>query len=254
MNGSVKAVTGADARRERWDGHRADRRREFVEAALRVLESGGTDLPMEAVAAQAGVTKPVLYRYFADKAALVDALAERGSQILLSRLMPAINSDGPALARIRAAVGAYFAVIDEHPDLYRLLARRPGTDGAQASTERDKELISTTLTAVISDALCRFGLGSGGAEPWAHGVTGLVHSTGEWWLRRRSMSRTQVVEYVTALIWSAFTGILREGGIVLGPQDPVPACRVPAAGRPAGTGSPPALDPAAGPIPGGGTG
>jgi AcrR family transcriptional regulator len=250
MNGSVKAETAADARRERWDGHRAERRRQFVEAALRVLESGGTDLQMEAVAAEAGVTKPVLYRYFADKAALVDALAERGSQILLSRLMPAINSDGPALARIREAVGAYFAVIDEHPNLYWLLARRPGTDGARASAERDKELISTTLTAVISDALRRFGLGSGGAEPWAHGITGLVQSTGEWWLRRRSMSRTQVVEYVTVLIWSAFAGVLREAGIVLGPQDPVPAGREaaglePAAGRPAGTGSPPALDPAA---------
>ena len=34
---------------------------------------------MEGVAAEAGVTKPVLCRYFQDKSALVDATGERGS-------------------------------------------------------------------------------------------------------------------------------------------------------------------------------
>ena len=40
---------------------------------------------MDAVAAEAGVTKPVLYRYFADKAALVDALAEHGLFMIKER-------------------------------------------------------------------------------------------------------------------------------------------------------------------------
>lgn len=38
-------------------------------AALRVLSKDGPELPMDAVAAEAGVTKPVLYRYFVGKAA-----------------------------------------------------------------------------------------------------------------------------------------------------------------------------------------
>jgi len=70
-----------------------------VDAALRVLEAQGPDLPMDAVAAEAGVTKPVLYRYFQDKSALVGALAERGSEILLDRLLPAIRAGCPALSR-----------------------------------------------------------------------------------------------------------------------------------------------------------
>ena len=97
---------------------------------------------MDAVAAEAGVTKPVLYRYFSDKAALVEALGECGL-VLLGRLLPAINSDGPALARIRDAIGAYFAVIDEYPNLYWLLARR-SADAADAvdPVHHDKELIA----------------------------------------------------------------------------------------------------------------
>ncbi|HEV2374331.1 MAG TPA: hypothetical protein VGS19_19500, partial [Streptosporangiaceae bacterium] len=72
---------------------------------------------------------------------------------------------------------------------------------------------ATALTAVLGDYLRAYGLDSGGAEPWAYGMTGLVQSTGEWWLRRRSMSRARVVEYVTRLLWGALSGLLREAGI-----------------------------------------
>jgi AcrR family transcriptional regulator len=203
-----------------------------VDAALRVLETQGPELLMDAVAAEAGVTKPVLYRYFHDKAALVDALGERGSEILLERLLPAIRAGCPALTRVRDAVGAYFAVIDEHPNLYWLLARRGKTgaagDGAGPdSIARDKEFIATTLTAVMGDYLRVYGLDSGGAEPWAYGMTGLVQSTGEWWLQRRSMSRAHVVEYVTQVIWAAISGLLRDAGIVVDAGQPFPEVRPP---------------------------
>jgi AcrR family transcriptional regulator len=236
MDGTVKGSAGQgstgqgstarDARRDRWSGHRAERRQQFVAAALRVLDAQGADLPMDAVAAEAGVTKPVLYRYFADKAALIEALAELASALLLDRLLPAINSDSPALARIRDAVGAYFAVIDEHPNLYWLLARQAGdgTPGA-GPVGRNKEFIATTLSAVIGDYLRVYGLDSGAAEPWGYGITGLVQSTGEWWLDRRSMSRAHVVEYVTRLLWAALAGVLRDAGIAADPDQPLPATR-----------------------------
>jgi AcrR family transcriptional regulator len=228
----VKGGPAADARRDRWSAHRAQRRREFVDAALRVLEAQGPELLMESVATEAGVTKPVLYRYFSDKAALVEALAERGSEILLERLMPAIGTEGPVLARIRDGVAAYFAVIDEHPNLYWLLARRARTEGLDGDpVERDKELIATALTRVIGDHARAFGMDSGGAEPWAYGITGLVQSTGEWWLQRRPMSRAHVVEYVTQLLWAAFSGLLRSAGIEADPGQPLPAARPPLAVR-----------------------
>jgi AcrR family transcriptional regulator len=225
MSPSVKG----DARRDRWSDHRARRRREFVDAALRVLETVGPDLPMEAVAAEAGVTKPVLYRYFHDKSALVDALAERGSEILLDRLLPAIRAGCPALSRVRDTVGAYFAVIDEHPNLYWLLAReaRGDTTRGPDSIRQNKEFIATALTAVLGDYLRAYELDSGGAEPWAYGMTGLVQSTGEWWLQRRSMSRATVVDYVTEIIWAAISGMLREAGIAVDPEQPFPEARPP---------------------------
>jgi hypothetical protein len=69
------------------------------------------------------------------------------------------------------------------------------------------------------------GLDSGGAEPWAYGITGLVQSTGEWWLQRRSMSRAHVVDLVTTLIWAAIAGVLRDAGIAVDPAQPLSAVR-----------------------------
>ena len=198
-----------------------------MDAALRVLEAHGPELPMDAVAAEAGVTKPVLYRYFSDKAELVEALAERGSEMLVERLLPAINAGTPALASVRDAVGAYFAVIDEYPNLYWLLARhvtiedgrpvRPGPAQQGVDRERAHRGVRRLPAWVL-------GLDSGGAEPWAYGITGLVQSTGEWWLQRRSMSRAHVVDYVTRLIWAALSGVLREAGIEVDPDQPLPGC------------------------------
>lgn len=225
MSQPVKGEGTPDARRDRWTAHRAARRAQFVDAALRVLEAQGPELLMDAIAAEAGVTKPVLYRYFSDKAALIQALGERGSEMLLDRLLPAIGTDGPVRARVRDGVAAYFAVIDEHPNLYWLLAREAGGEAGADHVERDKQLIATVLTRVIGDYLRAFGLDSGGAEPWAYGITGLVQSTGEWWLQRRSMSRAHVVEYVTQLLWAAFSGLLRAAGIEADPGKPLPAGR-----------------------------
>jgi len=49
-----------------------------------------------------------------------------------------------------------------------------------------------------------------------------VQSTGEWWLQRRSMSRAHVVDLVTQLIWAALSGMLREAGITVDPDKPLP--------------------------------
>jgi AcrR family transcriptional regulator len=217
-----RAVKPNDGRVTRWSAHREERRREFVRAAIAVVGRDGPDLAMDSVAAEAGVSKPVLYRYFGDKAALVRALGEASSALLLDRLIPAIQSPCPPLQRIREAVGGYFAVIDEYPNLYWLLARWP--EGAD-SVGRNRETIATALTAVFGDYLRAFGLDSGGAEPWAYGITGLVQSTGEWWLARRSMSRVHVVEYVSQLIWAALSGVLSSAGVVLDPDKPLPPMR-----------------------------
>ena len=211
------ARTG-DARRDRWRSHREARREEFIQAALRALARHGPEFGMEHVAAEAGVTKPVLYRHFTDKADLYVALGQRGTELLFDRLIPALNNEEAPLPRIRKSLDAYFSIIEEHPNLYRLLIRRPVARDVVAD---DKELIGSALSTLLGDYMRAFDMDSGAAEPWGHGIVGLVQNVSEWWLERRSMSRDAVVEYLTQIIWAAIDGIVRQHGITIDPNKPI---------------------------------
>jgi hypothetical protein len=76
-----------------------------------------------------------------------------------------------------------------------------------------------------------FNMDSGAAEPWAHGIVGMVQNTGEWWLDRRSMGRDAVVEYLTQIIWAAIDGLTRQHGVVIDPNQPLEVNKVVQLGR-----------------------
>nr|WP_245614110.1 TetR family transcriptional regulator [Actinokineospora inagensis] len=212
-----------DARRDRWKSHRAARREEFVEAALRALAEHGPDLGMEHVAAEAGVTKPVLYRHFTDKADLFVALGHRGTEILFERLIPAMNREEAPLPRIRKSLDAFFSIIEEYPNLYRLLVRSTFADRRLDNdiVAEDKEVIANALASLLGDYMRAYQIDSGGAEVWGHGIVGMVQNVGEWWLERRTMSRDAVVEYLTMTIWSAIDGTMRGYGVSIDPHKPL---------------------------------
>jgi AcrR family transcriptional regulator len=92
----------------------------LVREAVAMLEGGVTDLSLRAVARAAGVSAMAPYRHFADKAALLGAVAEHGFALLLDAL-----ERGDAAADGRAAlVGqglAYVAFATRHPALFRLM-------------------------------------------------------------------------------------------------------------------------------------
>ena len=211
-----------DGRRTRWTAHRAERRAEFLDAAMRVLADVGPEFGIEQVAVEAGVTKPVLYRHFSDKADLLEAMGERGTEILLDRLIPALNSEEAPLPRIRKSIDAVLASLEEFPHLYWVLTRHaPMHPVATDVVRQDKELIATALSALIGDYLRAFGVDSGPAEPWAYGIVGFVQNTADWWLERRSMSRESVTEYLTLAIWSAIDGFARQRGVSIDPNVPL---------------------------------
>ena len=118
---AVKAAAKAprsddDGRSTRWSAHREARRAELVEAAVAAIDHLGPLAGIEDIAAAAGVSKPVLYRYFSDKADLHTAVGTWGADLVLERLLPALVADGTVRERVDLACEAYLALIEEHPN------------------------------------------------------------------------------------------------------------------------------------------
>jgi AcrR family transcriptional regulator len=222
MGRSVKGTGGTDARKERWRAHREGRRTEFVEATIRAVTRLGPDVGMDEIAAEAGVTKPVLYRHFTDKADLYQAVGERATDLLMAKVVPALADDGPIFERIRRAVDCYVGFVDDYRELYRFLVLRPNPTKRDLVQE-DKSKIAGVLSELLGAYLTLFRMDRSLAAPSAHGIVGLVQGAVEWWLDHPDgVTRPALTNHLTTLVWHGIDGVLKAGGVTLDPHRPVP--------------------------------
>lgn len=192
------------ARAARW----AQRRQELLEAADRVVRRDGPNTSMNDIAKEAGITKPILYKHFGDKGGLYQALAERYVRLLLEQLREALAAENDPQARVRKTIAAYLSFIETEREVYGFLMHRAVTERPEAhATVADFiRQLAAELSIVMRDELRRSGLDSGGAEPWAHGIVGMVQLAGDRWLEQPSMSRENLVDYLEALAWRGLSG------------------------------------------------
>jgi Tetracyclin repressor-like, C-terminal domain len=66
--------------------------------------------------------------------------------------------------------------------------------------------ISNAIAITLGSSLRRAGADSGAAEPWAFAIVGMTFAGAGWWLERRSMSKDDLVDYLTQLLWSGLSG------------------------------------------------
>jgi AcrR family transcriptional regulator len=197
-----------DRRRTRWEDHRTQRRAELVNAAVEAVAEFGSDVDMAQVAAVAGVSKPVLYRYFSDKAQLWTAVGEEVAHRVVATVAPALATVDAKPELVAATIEAYLSAIESQPALYEFIVHQSGAPGMQQIITSAARTIAADLARVIGDRLRALGLDSGGAEPWAYGMVGLVQSVGDWWIRHgRPMSRAALTDYLTTLLWHGLSGI-----------------------------------------------
>ncbi|WP_203989814.1 TetR family transcriptional regulator [Virgisporangium aurantiacum] len=206
QQGSRKS--NGDGRRSRWSAHREQRRAVLVEAAVEAVLRYGPEVDMAQVAAVAGVSKPVLYRYFADKAELWLAVGEHVAQLVVAEIVPVVARVRAERELVSATIDAYLTAIGANPDLYRFLVHQSGLPGMAHLVANAARTVATELARAVGDRLRALGLDAGPAEPWAYGMVGMVQSVGDWWIRHdRPISRAALTEYLTTLLWHGLEGV-----------------------------------------------
>lgn len=184
------------------------RRRELLEAADRVVLRDGPGASMNAIAAEAGITKPILYRHFGDKDGLYRALAVRHTDALLAALRAALDAPANRRQRVEATLDTYLAAIEARPQVYRFLMH-PAEDDSPGDRGFDVGQHSAPLLRRLGEELAtviaeRVDVGPGGEEAarvWGHGIVGMAYAAGDWWLRERPCSRARLVSHLTDLLW-----------------------------------------------------
>ena len=112
-----------------------------IDAAVRLLSRpGGGLVSIEAIAAEAGLTKGAVYHHFADRGELLRAVAHRVSPVeeMRTQIEPSVGL--PARESLVIIARAYYAAMRSRADLVRNLA---------ANSSQDPELARVVMSEII---------------------------------------------------------------------------------------------------------
>lgn len=156
----------------------AERRRQVLDVGLEVFgRHGYHQTSMSALAAEAGVTKPVLYQHFASKHDLfAEVLAETGDRLM--RAIEAAEVEETPRRRVEAGFRSFFRFFEEQPAAFDVLY---GTSIAvdpdfRKDARRVRDTFAEYLTGLIRT------VDHGSALAMAAGINGLSEGMIRHWM------------------------------------------------------------------------
>jgi AcrR family transcriptional regulator len=215
VTGAIEAIARVDGRTARWIEHRAVRREELIDAAIAAVKEHGTEVGMDQIALVAATSKPVIYRYFADKNDLYRAIGRRIIAQVVKALQSVEESSDPQVL-LRASIDAYLQLLEDNPELFRFVTQNRLLNEARVGEPTATDFsgpVSDVLTAGLGAQLRSIGLDPTGAQPWGAAVVGFIRAASLWWIDHPSaMTRPQLTEYLGALLWGGGAGIFQSVG------------------------------------------
>jgi AcrR family transcriptional regulator len=140
-----------------------ERREQLLDAAKRVVERHGFHgVSIEAVAREAGITRPIVYGHFHDLGGLLEALIERESERALAQLAKVLPRDlsGDPADTLLAALRGYLGAVRQDPGTWRLVLM-PQEGAPQALHEH----INAGRSAVVAQLAAAMAPGLGSEPP-----------------------------------------------------------------------------------------
>ncbi|WP_104164957.1 TetR/AcrR family transcriptional regulator [Arthrobacter sp. SX1312] len=230
-----RAAPVQDGRSSRWEGHRAERRRQLIKAARRAVDALGPGASMEDIAAAAETSKSVYYRYFGDKTGLQRAMAEVVIGQMQQKVLDAAKAAPTPREGLYAMVLAYLQMARTSPSVYAFVTRvgvaEPSATStaasSTASTAIDGQDTLAHFLAAVTDMIARPMRGyllspdrpsapdDAAPEYWPAAAIGMVRAAGEHWLSSPDTpdkpTEEQMARHITGWL---FDGISRYEALV----------------------------------------
>jgi AcrR family transcriptional regulator len=162
---------------------------------------------MDRIAELAGVSKPMLYAYFGSKEGLYLAYVERTGAELVQRLVGVGGEHGES-RRLRPVIDEFLAFVEEHRDGWTVLFRELNTSlplAEQVAQLRTEIVDEVRRMLEREDAGSRAGLVAPASEGVAEAIVGAGESLANWWLKRPSVAREDLVDWYVGLARAAIS-------------------------------------------------
>jgi AcrR family transcriptional regulator len=182
-----------------------ERREQLLDIGRRLFaERGFEGTSIEEIAAQAGVSKPVVYEHFGGKEGLYAVVVDREVERLLA-MATEILSGAHTREKFEAAAVILLKYIEDDTDGFRILVRDShpasgsGTFGSLISD------IASQVEYILSDFFAARGYDPDLVPMYAQMLVGMVAMTGQWWLDARKLKREEVAAHLINLAWNGLS-------------------------------------------------
>jgi AcrR family transcriptional regulator len=174
-----------------------ERRALIIEAAGRLFGEGGYDATrLDEIAADAGVTKPIVYRHFDSKRDLYLALLDRHRDDLAG-FVASIPAGGSTEDRLRAVLDVWLDYVQARSYAWKMLFRDTGGGPEVAARRREVHARARAVLVEVIRSLAATPVPRRELEPLAELMSMGMAALVLWWIEEAAVSRAVVLDSLT---------------------------------------------------------
>ncbi len=175
------------------------RRDALLEAAADLVVDGEIEaVSMEAVAERAGVSRPLVYKHFANRTELLAALYQREAELLHAELAAAVGAARTIEEMFRALAGGALRAQARRGAAFTALRRAGARTRDRAQDERDRDRV--TLAFFARRAVKQFGLEDRDARAGVGILLGAIDTIINTWRHRPTPEHAELLENTYAAL------------------------------------------------------
>jgi len=179
-----------------------ERREQLLDIGRRLFAERGLDgTSIEEIAAQAGVSKPVVYEHFGGKEGLYAVVVDREVERFLTMATRLLDGED-TMAKFEVAAVQLLRYIQENSDGFRILVRDSNPTSGSGTFASLISDIASQVEYILGDVLKGRGYDPKLAPVYAQMLVGMVTSAGQWWLDARKPELEEMAAHLVNLAWN----------------------------------------------------
>ena len=187
---------------------RADRRDALLDAAVELVVMGDADaVSMEAVAERAGVSRPLVYKHFANRGELLAAVYQREATLLHRELAAEVGAAATVEEMFRTLIRGALQAAAERGHVFSALRSAGGRSHELRREQRGRDV--ETVRAFAGRAMRELGLDRRRATATAATLLAAIEPVLTQWRLRPTADQAQLLEEIYV---GMVRGALRDAG------------------------------------------